>query len=178
MRTVTWGLIALCATAGIYVLTLSPIGGVVERWETSNGVVKIRVDQRAEDLWFFGLPGAYYVFQSSPKESPDTWREVMTHRRDDPGPIPRQSVHFVNKNIAFIFIDWMYAVTVDGGSNWAIWSARDDLPKWECCDYRVIKDVTIASDGTGTMALEGLRDGQSEVRALKTRDFGRHWTQE
>ena len=82
MRLVIKGVMALCAAAGICVFTMSPIGEVVERWETGNDSLKIRVDQQDEDLWFVGLPGAYYVFQSSRDGSP--WHEIMTFRHDDP----------------------------------------------------------------------------------------------
>jgi|CXWL01.1.fsa_nt_gi hypothetical protein len=173
MRTVTWALITLCAAAGIYVFTLSPIGNVVERWETTNGVFKIRVDQRAEDLWFFGLPGAYYVFQSSRDGS--QWREIMTVRHDDPIPIPRENVRIVNDHVAYMFMGWTYAVTTDAGTNWSVWKGQSDLPCPPYCAHRYIKDVTIALDGTGTMTLFPIREGAPDL--LRTTDFGHRWTQ-
>lgn len=174
VRTATWGLITLCAAVGLYVLALPPIGDVTERWQTGNGVFNIRIDQRAEDLWLFGLPGAYYVFQSSHSEGP--WREVMTFRHDDPVPIPRENIRFVNDRIAFVFMGWMFAITTDGGNKWSTWNAQTDLPKWDCCNYRLIKDVNILPSGTGTMTLEVIEDRSGEeVPLLKTTDFGRHW---
>ena len=40
------------------------IGDVTETWQTGNGSIKVRVENRAEN-WAW-LPGAYYIFQSLP----------------------------------------------------------------------------------------------------------------
>jgi photosystem II stability/assembly factor-like uncharacterized protein len=180
MRTVTRGLIALSAAVGIYVFTLSPIGDVTERWEANNTAFKIRIDQRAEDLWFFGLPGAYYVFQSSRDGA--RWHEIMTFRHDDPVPIPRENVRFLNERTAFVFMAWMYAVTTDGGNTWSNWTAKDDLPGWRCCDYALIKNVDLSATGLGTMTITARGGGeysggeQLPFGILVTNDFGRHWS--
>src|SRR5213080_998106 len=72
------------------------IGPTVETWETSNQRFRIRVDNHAEEHAF--LPGAYYVFRSAPAGS-DSWRDIMTFRHDDPGPIRREQVRFVNDRV-------------------------------------------------------------------------------
>ena len=70
---------------------------------------------------------------------------------------------------------WMYAVTTDGGVNWSVWSAKSDLPGWECCNYGLIQDVQFAPDGAGTMRLSVIDPRRGEVPELYTRDYGRSW---
>ena len=173
----------LALVAGIFVAATWPtallflpprVGAVAETWETSNGSFKIRVDRHNEDNGGF-VPGAYYVFRSAPVGS-DAWRDITTFRHDDPLPIPRDQIHFVNDNVAFVFMGWMYAVTADRGLTWSVWDAGDNLPNWQCCNYRLIADVQLNADGTGTMTLRPIQDRRGEVPQLRTKDFGRHWS--
>ncbi|HLL72022.1 MAG TPA: hypothetical protein VK363_11345 [Pyrinomonadaceae bacterium] len=150
------------------------IGGVIETWETQHGSVKVRVENRAENIAW--LPGAYYVFQSSLPGS-NSWREIMTFRHDDPGRIPRENVRFVNEQLGYVFMGWMFAVTTDGGSTWSVWDAEKDLPNWDCCNYGLIKDVRIEADGRGVMILDSSPQRRGEVPELRTNDFGQHWSQ-
>lgn len=151
------------------------MGDTVESFETSNHTFKLRVDRHAEVGGFMpALGGAYYVFRSAPAGS-DSWRDFMRFRHDDPNPIPRDQVRFLNERVAFAFIGWMYAVTTDGGVTWSVWSADRDLPKWRCCNYRLVKDVKLESDGTGKMTLNVIPD-RGETPVLHTKDFGRHWS--
>lgn len=144
-----------------------------ERWETTNGTVDIRVTAYGEDN--AGLDaGAYYVFESKRVRSND-WHQITTFRHDDPVPIPREQVRFVNDRIAYIYMGWMYAVTRDGGLTWSVWTADKDLPNWECCNYRLIRNVIMTKDGTGVMQLKPIQDRRGEVPELHTSDYGRHW---
>jgi len=148
------------------------IGDVTETWQAGNGSIKVRVENRAENLAW--LPGAYYVFQTMPPGS-NRWREIMTFRHDDPGPIPRGNARLVGDKVGYLFMGWMYAVTTDGGVTWSVWNAEKDLPNWDCCNYGLIKDVNIESDGTGKMILSPISGRRGEVPELRTNDFGRHW---
>ena len=156
------------------ILLFGPSGSdITESWEVSNQTYRLRVERRAERVWG-PIAGAQYVFRSAPPDS-DAWREVMTFRHDDPVPIPRDQVRFVNERVGYVFMGWVYAVTTDGGTTWSVWNAETDLPKWACCNYRLIGDVNIEADGTGTMTLNPIPQRQSEVPRLTTNDFGRHW---
>jgi hypothetical protein len=167
-------LIVVAAAIGwFYWRFTARIGPVFETWETSNQTFRVRVDAHSEEHVF--LPGAYYVFRSAPAGS-DHWRDVMTFRHDDPNPIPRDQVRFVNDRVGFVFMGWMYAVTSDGGATWSVWNAGNDLPNWQCCNYRLITDVKLNVDGTGTMTLHPIQDRRGEVPQLRTKDFGRHWS--
>jgi hypothetical protein len=150
-----------------------PSAKVNEFWETAKGPLKIRVTAYAEENGGF-VGGAYYVFQSA-KVGSDDWSEIMTFRHDDPVPIPRDQVRFSNDQIAYLFMGWMFAVTIDGGQSWTVWNATKDLPHWQCCNYRLIQDVTIAVDGTGLMKLNPIPDRRGEVAELHTTDYGHTW---
>ena len=143
---------------------------ILERWETSNGSFDLRVTAYGENGGGF-VPGAYYVFESRRRDS-ETWREILTFRHDDPIPIPKRQVRFVNDDVAF---GWMFAVTTDKGSTWSKWSAKSDLPDWQCCNYGLIRDIELTATGSGKMWLDTTRNTRGVVPELKTIDFGRHW---
>ena len=148
------------------------MGDITESFETSNQTFKLRVDRHAE-VGGFGPAGAYYVFRSAPVGS-DAWHDIMTFRHDDPNPIARDQVRFVNDQVGFVFMGWMYAVSTDGGASWSVWDSARELPKWQCCNYQLIQNVNIESDGTGTMSLHVIPD-HGDVPRLRTKDFGHHW---
>ena len=163
-------LVALTAVTLASCKTLSGprMGETVESFETSNKTFRLRVDRHAEVGGFMAvLNGAYYVFRSAPVGS-DNWHDIMTYRHDDPNPIPRDQVRFVNDRVGFVFMGWMYAVSTDGGASWTVWDAYRDL-KSQCCNYGLIQDVHLEPNGTGTMILR-------DVPKLRTNDFGRHWS--
>jgi hypothetical protein len=162
--------ILFCA---VFVLFSPRRGKVIESWQTGNNTFTIRVTAHSERLSLPGLGGAYYVFDSNTVGS-DRWKEVLIFRHDTPVAIPRDQVRFVNDQIGYVFMGWMYGVTTDAGATWAVWNAKDGLPDWQCCNYNLIQDVTIAPDGVGTMRLKPERRG--EISELHTRDYGRHWS--
>jgi hypothetical protein len=146
---------------------------IIEAWETTNNTFKVCVTAYAEENGGF-VPGAYYVFRST-RIGSDEWQEIMTFRHDDPVPISRKQVQFVNEKIGYAFMGWMYAVTTDGGGNWSVWRAEKDLPNWHCCNYKLIQEVHLAPNGVGTMKLKPIQQREGEVPELHTRDFGQHW---
>ena len=165
--------ILVAATWPAAMLFLPPrMGAIAETWETSNGSFKIRVDRHFEENGV--VTGAYYVFRSLPAGS-DAWHDIMTFRHDDPNPIPRDQVRFLNDRVGFVFMGWMFAVTTDSGATWSVWDSARDLPNWQCCNYGLITDVQLNADGTGTMTLRPIQDRRGEVPQLRTKDFGRHW---
>lgn len=169
-------IVVLLALGGLAAYVQPRVGDIVETLEAENATLKIRIENREETCKWFCLPGAYYVFLSSP-QGVDRWREIMTFRHDDPGPIPRNNIRFVSEKTAFVFMGWMFGVTTDNGETWVVWSAQDDLPKWACCNYRLIREVHVSPDGTGVMTLSTIPERQGEVPALRTIDFGKHWSQ-
>ena len=146
---------------------------ILETWETANPVFKVKVTAYSEENGG-SVSGAYYVFRSS-RAGSDEWQEIMTFRHDDPIPIPREQVQFINDKIGYAFMGWMYAVTTDGGLSWSVWRAEKDLPNWQCCNYKLIQEVRLGNDGIGIMKLKPIDAREGEVPELHTKDFGQHW---
>jgi hypothetical protein len=148
-------------------------GKLISQWETNNNVFKIRVSEYEEKGAL--LAGAYYVFESASLNS-DTWQQIMTFRHDDRVGIPKDQVRFVDERIGYTFMGWMCAVTKDGGASWTVWDAKKDLPNWQCCNYGLIRELSIAEDGKGVMRLNPVVQRGGEVPELHTKDYGQHWS--
>jgi hypothetical protein len=84
-------------------------------------------------------------------------------------------VRFVNADTAYVFMQWFYAVTKDAGRSWSSWDVAGHLSERVFYNPKLVQDVAINGDGTGTMTLnpEGVRDKQAMT--LRTQDFGVHW---
>ena len=61
---------------------------------------------------------------------------------------------------------WKFAATTDGGGSWSVWDAETDLPKWRCCNYKLIQDVHLEVTGKGTMTLKAIPDRSGEAPEL------------
>ncbi|MEO6724282.1 MAG: hypothetical protein ABIP14_03180 [Blastocatellia bacterium] len=144
---------------------------MIETWETSNSHFKLRITARIEKNGF--LPGGYYLFQSAPLSS-NTWQDIATFRHDDPIEIRKNQVGFINDQTAYVFMGWIYAVTTDKGQTWSVWDAKKDLPYWQCCNYKLVREINLSLDGVGTMKLNPIPSRSGEVSELRTKDFGRH----
>lgn len=164
--------LTLASGCAVFDVTRQCRGEVLEKRQTENKTVKIRVTSYEETG--ANLNGAYYQFESAASGSND-WREIVSFRHDDRPKIQMEQVRFVNDHIAYFFMGWVYAVTTDGGANWSVWNAASDLPNWQCCNYQLIRDVQVNAEGVGTMTLKPIPQRQGEVLQLHTRDYGRHW---
>jgi len=147
-------------------------GAVLEKWQTENKNFKIRVTSYEEKG--ANVNGAYNVFESAAGSS-NAWHEIVTFRHDDQPRIPADQVRFVNDQIGYLFMGWIYAVTTDNGVSWSVWDATKHLPNWQCCNYGLIRDVRIAEDGNGVMQLNPIQNRRGEVPELRTNDYGKHW---
>jgi hypothetical protein len=156
--------------AGVYLLFFR--NKVLDKFICEGKTFKVRVTQLKEN---FGLPeGALFLFESAPINS-SHWRKITTFRHDDPIAIPHDQIQFVNENVAYFFIGWIFGVTKDGGVTWKVWNAKMNLPNWECCNYRLISSVSFQPDGRGTMRLNPIEGRRGEVPQLKTSNFGETW---
>lgn len=168
--------IGIVIISGCELLRVPNMGKRIDSWVTENNTFRIRVNKHAEDHGGF-IAGAYFVFQSSPKDQ-ENWMEIMVFRHDDPVPIPQEQIRFVDDQIGYAYIGWMYAVTTDGGKTWNVWNAMSDLPNWQCCNYKLIQEVSLNPNGTGSMILRTIPGRSGEVPLLRTKDYGRHWGDE
>jgi len=147
---------------------------ILESWQAQNDKFKIKVTSFNEWNPVGLVNGAYYVSKSAPLQS-DKWVEIMTFRHDDPDPINREGVNFVNEDTAFVYMVRQFAVTTDAGNNWTVWDASKDKNLSVRLNYEIIKNVKIRADGSGEMLLQSISSGEPS-RTLFTIDYGRTWT--
>lgn len=170
------GIVVLAAISTHWYL-VSPQGAkrgpMIETWQTSADDLRIRITAYKEEGVY--LPGTYYVFESTAMGT-DRFTEFMVFRHDDRPGIPRDQVRFVDKAVCYVFMGWIYAVTTDGGAKWSTWNAKEDLPGWRCCNYRLISRIEMSTTGEGSMKLNPITGRPGESAELRTQDFGRRWT--
>jgi hypothetical protein len=151
------------------------MGKTAETWEVENRDLRLRVEMHLENC--FAVCGAYYLFQSANVGS-DNWKEIFIAHHDDPNPIPRENLQFVNSQVAYVFFGPKYAVTTDAGKSWMVWDAWDANKgmRFEKHNlYPSIVRVSITSDGRGEMSLYPISDSTANRPKLKTTDYGRSW---
>lgn len=165
--------VLIAATISNHSCGHSSRGKILEIWKTSNSTFSVQVSAYAEENGGF-VAGAYYVF-SSAKSGTNSWHEFMVFKHDDPVPIPRDQVQLAKDKMGYVFMGWMYAVTIDGGGNWSVWNALTDLPNWTYGNYGIIQTVIISADGSGTMTFSPIPERRGEPPVLCTKDYGRHW---
>lgn len=117
--------------------------------------------------------GPVYKFRSRLLRT-TRWNEILSFEHDDLIAIEDKWVHFVNDEIAFVYIAWMYAVTTDRGQNWSVWGAHRFRQIEAEIGYNLIKTVTLNSDGTGKMKMGFVAPSGFE-QILVTSDYGRSW---
>ena len=167
-RSIAYLGIACCLLAGMYLMSSRRRRPRYE-YTANNDAFKIRVQMLPETGIGFVL-GADYVFASSGIQS-DRWHEIMIVHKDDPDPIPRDQIHFLNGDVAYLFMRNKYAVTLNRGANWRVWDITTALPNWRA-HRSMIKDIEIDSSGIGMMQLT---DNGSKLR---TKNFGQSWESE
>jgi hypothetical protein len=170
-------LLIVCWLAFVFMPACGPtskprVGDIIETWETKNDTFRIRATAYDEKGTHPAPGGGYYLFESSPS-GVDRWQKIMTFRHDDPVPIPRNQVRFVNQQVAYLFMGWLYAVTVDGGQSWSVWDASKNNHLSKSYNYDMIREVNISPDGSGKMDLNLTGNKREE---LSTKDYGAHWT--
>ncbi len=158
--------------AGYWMFVRPRRGKLIESWELTGKTLKFRVEAYGERNSLVG--GAYYDFRAAPVSS-ENWQTIMTFRHDDPVPIPRENVRFVNEQVAYAFMGWKYVITTDCGKTWSLWNAEKDLPGWRCCNYELVNNVEVNPNGSGKMNMNPIRGRSGELPGLRTTDFGRHW---
>lgn len=146
---------------------------IIETSEISGPAFKVRITKY--ELGGDVEPkGMYYAFESVLAES-DSADMVFIIQQNQPVDIPRQQVQFINAQVGYVFMGWIYAVTADGGKTWQKWDAERELPNWQCCDTGLIQKVDVGLDGIGSMTLKPNPQRPEEVLTLRTTDYGQHW---
>ena len=94
----------------------------------------------------------------------------MVYNYDDPIPIDKNTIGFVNDAVGYVSMINRFAVTTDGGTEWSVWdiSGIERLKNDRSCR---IQSVSILQNGSGTM---DIRCNKSST-VLNTADFGVSW---
>jgi hypothetical protein len=147
---------------------------VIDTWETENTPFKIRVKYyEREDV---EPQQVYYSFQSVNKEFLTGSRNIITVTSPNIIEIPKRQIRFVNDKIGYLFMNGVYAVTLDAGHTWSVWDAELDLENWQCCNRQFIEEVALVSDGTGKMKITPIKHHSNYISELYTGDYGKHWS--
>jgi hypothetical protein len=164
--------LAMALFSGCELFSKQGPGRVVDTWEYANNYFRLRITAYDEKGVYPAPSGGYYVFESSQADI-ENWQTIMTFRHDDPVKIRSDQVRFVNEQVGYVFMGWLYAVTTDGGRTWSVWDASKDPVLSRTYNYDLIRQVSISPDGNGHMDLN--LTGNKEEQ-LRTQDYGRHWT--
>lgn len=137
-----------------------------------------KITLEAYDIYNVEPKGRYYTF-TVPRMIGDyrSTSIVFNILPDKPVEFNRKLVQIFNDRIAYVYLGWMYSVTLDGGRTWHLWDGERKLPEWECCDPGLIQEVSISDQGTGIMTLRPDPKKPESLIRLKTSDFGQHWAQ-
>jgi hypothetical protein len=153
-------------------------GTLRDRWELSNGALRIRGEVYDEGnlshrLAVFDERRCHLLLRAAVGNEP--WRDVVRAYFAPCDKDVRSHVRFVNQSVAYVFLQWWYMVTADGGRTWATWDVAAKLPTLAYASPSLIDDVVLAPDGTGTMTLNPVGTVSHERVRLRTTDFGRAW---
>jgi len=166
---------ALCAGA-----CGEPRPGTLRRqWEQSNGGLRIRGEVYNEGnlshrLAIFDEQRCHLLMRAA--AGGGEFRDIVRAYFAPCDKDIRSHVRFTSGGVAYVFLQWWYMVTVDGGRTWATWDVPAQLPALAYANPALIEEVAIAPDGTGTMTLNPAGTVRHDRLALHTSDFGRHWT--
>jgi hypothetical protein len=153
-------------------------GKMIDSQEFANNSFKVRVQIYDEGNKAHIFERGCHLQLASAKLSSNEWNQFSTAYYSKCDEIPRDRVRFVNDKTAYVFMQWWFKVTTDGGIKWSSWNVPGHLPDRVYYSPRLIQDVSMNSDGRGTMTLnpEGVRN--KEQLTLYTHDFGLHWNLE
>jgi len=145
-------------------------GKKFETWEVKNGNQRIVVTACREQFRY--NPGAIYEFEFIGESGRSS---IMSFRHDDPVPINKEGVVFLNEDVIYVYMGWKYAISTDGGGTWDTWNGEYALADWECCNYYLIDKVEMDETGKGSMSLSESRT--MPARIMVTNDYGKSWTE-
>lgn len=144
----------------------------VGEWKREQGNIKLRL----ECVISRGHPAKYYYQLYCEKFTKATAVFSMYNPSSEIN--PEQNVQFLSDGKASFYFGWKFAVTIDAGKIWNVWSADRKLKDFQAGEYNLIKSAKIEKDGTGTMELSRQEENPNLIKKLYTKDFGKNWEPE
>ena len=128
------------------------------------------------DIYNVEPSGRYYTF-TVPRKIGDyeTTSIIFNILLEEAVPFNSNQVKILSDKIAYVYLGWMYSVTLDGGRAWHLWDAERNLPEWKCCDPGLLREVNISDQGNGIMTLRPDPTKPESLVYLRTNDFGKSW---
>lgn len=120
-------------------------------------------------------PGCHVKLESAPAGS-ENFRQFGNAYYSKCGDIPKDRIRFVNDRTAYVFMQWWYRVSVDGGATWTTWDAPSRLPGRVYSNPKLIEDVSMSANGIGTMRLNPAGVASAAPLELRTTNFGVDWS--
>ena len=154
-------------------------GKLLTQFERSNATMQVRLEIFEEGEWrhrwaIFDQSRCHLRVSSRPRDT-GTWTAAATAYYPCAQDVTN-IVQFVDDRVAYVFMQWWYAVTLDGARTWTTFDVASYFPDKAYYSPSLIERVAIAPDGTGTMLLNA--DGVVDKKpfALYSSDFGKTWT--
>ena len=135
-----------------------------------------KITLTAYDIYNVEPSGRYYTF-TVPRKIGDyeTTSIIFNILLEEAVPFNPNQVKILSDKIAYVYMGWIYSVTLDGGRAWHLWDAERNLPEWKCCDAGLIRDISISDHGNGIMTLRPDPTKPESLVYLRTDDFGQRW---
>lgn len=135
-----------------------------------------KITLKAYDIYNVEPSGRYYTFTVPQMIGDYEGKSIIFNILPDrPVPFDPNQVKIFNDKIAYVYLGWMFSVTLDGGRSWHLWDGERKLPEWQCCDPGLIQEVEISDQGTGVMTLKPDPKRPESMQILRTTDFGQNW---
>jgi hypothetical protein len=150
-------------------------GKLREQWEQSNGRFRVRVEIYDEGNMAHVFEKSCHLRLVTASVGSDRWRPFGSAYFSRCDQDLKGRVRFVNDRVAYVFMQWWYAVTTNEGATWSTWDVPAHLPGKVYYNPRLIEEVAIKPDGTGTMTLNPEGVSSKERSTLSTDDFGVTW---
>ncbi len=141
----------------------------VKKWTSRNDGVEIQLSCVISRY----SPSKYYYQLYCSNFSEGT--AVMSMYNPDPNLQPEKNLHFLGGGKIYFYFGWKYAISLDNGKTWDIWSADRKLKDFQAGEYNLIKQVNIETNGTGKMELDRDKETSKYISSLFTTDYGRTW---
>lgn len=138
-----------------------------------------KISLMSYDIYNVIPKGRYYTFSIKRiVDKDERTRKIFNILLNESFLVKSEYIKVLDDNIAYVYLGWMYSVTVDGGRTWNLWNAERDLPEWTCCNPGLIKEINLSIQGDGTMTLQPDPNNSGLNILLRTVDFGKHWKKE
>src|SRR5262249_1169731 len=135
-----------------------------------------KITLTAYDIYNVEPASRYYTFTMTRNvDDQERARIIFNILPDEAVPLSTNLVNIISDKIAYVYLGWMYSVTLDGGKTWHLWDAERNLPGWDCCNPGLIQEINLSDQGSGVMTLRPDPNKPESQVSLHTDDFGQHW---